>query len=97
MDASYSTNPFADSQFRDHLNINYAPSDPLHSLSPSTHEAELTRLEALIHDLNILRDLTKNYIQSHRALISHPRRLLQDLVESIFLGCLPAVPTITPC
>ncbi|KAJ6530244.1 hypothetical protein B0H19DRAFT_1192570 [Mycena capillaripes] len=81
-----------ESPFRQHFNTNYAPTDAeidrirVH-LAP--HEAELARLEALIRDLTAQRDRVKDHVDSHRALISHPRRLPQDLIEQIFLSCLP--------
>ncbi|KAJ6530266.1 hypothetical protein B0H19DRAFT_904173, partial [Mycena capillaripes] len=81
-----------ESPFRQHLNTNYAPTDAeidriRAHLAP--HEAELARLEALIRDLTAQRDRVKDHVDSHRALISHPRRLPQDLIEQIFLACLP--------
>ncbi|KAJ7653131.1 hypothetical protein DFH06DRAFT_1093353 [Mycena polygramma] len=82
-----------ESPFREYLNTNYVPSDAeilriRAHLEP--HEAELARLELLIHDLTIQRDRVKDYIDSHRPLVSYPRRLPQDVVEQIFLACLPA-------
>ncbi|KAK6996913.1 hypothetical protein R3P38DRAFT_1948038 [Favolaschia claudopus] len=81
-----------ESPFKSHLYTNYIPTDPEISqigthLLP--HEAELARLDALIQDLCAQRDRVKNYVDSHKALISHPRRLPQDILEEIFLACLP--------
>ncbi|KAK6977588.1 hypothetical protein R3P38DRAFT_3295170 [Favolaschia claudopus] len=81
-----------ESPFKSHINTNYIPTDPEISqirghLVP--HEAELVRLDALIQDLCAQRDRVKDYVESHKALISHPRRLPQDIVEEIFLACLP--------
>ncbi|KAK7001459.1 hypothetical protein R3P38DRAFT_2558783, partial [Favolaschia claudopus] len=71
----------------------YIPTDPEISQIHAQlllHEAELTRLEALIQDLCAQRDRVKDYLHSHKALISLPRRLPQDILEEIFLACLPA-------
>ncbi|KAK7001454.1 hypothetical protein R3P38DRAFT_2731235 [Favolaschia claudopus] len=81
-----------ESPFKSHLNTNYIPTDLEISqirahLLP--HEAELARLDTLIRDLCAQRDRVKNYVESHKALISHPRRLPQDVLEEIFLACLP--------
>ncbi|KAF7343948.1 hypothetical protein MVEN_01683600 [Mycena venus] len=80
------------SPFRGYLNTNYIPTDAeidhiRAHLAP--HETELARLTALIHDLTVQRDQIRDYIVSHRALISQPRRLPQDVLEEIFLACLP--------
>ncbi|KAJ7615649.1 hypothetical protein DFH06DRAFT_1307255 [Mycena polygramma] len=53
------------------------------------HEAESARLDSLVRELTVQRERVKDHIQSHRALISLPRRLPQDLLEQIFLACLP--------
>ncbi|KAF7368801.1 hypothetical protein MVEN_00205200 [Mycena venus] len=88
-----------ESPFRERFNTNYVPEDAeiqriRSHLAP--HEAELARLESLIRDLNVQikaltvqRDRVKDYIDPHRAIISHPRRLPQDILEQIFLACLP--------
>lgn len=81
-----------ESPFREHFNTNYVPTDAeieriRAHLIP--HENELARLESLIDDLIIQRNQIRDYIEPHRALISHPRRLPQDVVEQIFLACLP--------
>ncbi|KAK7001452.1 hypothetical protein R3P38DRAFT_3049202 [Favolaschia claudopus] len=81
-----------ESPFKSQINTNYIPTDPEISqirahLLP--HEAELARLDALIQDLCAQRDRVKDYVDSHKALISHPRRLPQDILEEIFLACLP--------
>ncbi|KAK7001472.1 hypothetical protein R3P38DRAFT_3049321 [Favolaschia claudopus] len=80
------------SPFHQHLHTNYIPTDAeigairAHLLP---HEAELARLDALIRDLSSQRDRVKRYVASHQALISHPRRLPQDIIEEIFLASLP--------
>ncbi|KAJ7140685.1 hypothetical protein C8R44DRAFT_537561, partial [Mycena epipterygia] len=50
---------------------------------------ELTRLESLISDLSAQRDQLKDYIDSHRALTSPARRVPLNIVQDIFLACLP--------
>ncbi|KAK7001467.1 hypothetical protein R3P38DRAFT_2649607 [Favolaschia claudopus] len=81
-----------ESPFQSHLKTNYIPTDPEISqirahLLP--HEAEVARLDALIQDLCAQRERMKDYVDSHRALISHPRRLPQEILEEIFIACLP--------
>ncbi|KAK6977586.1 hypothetical protein R3P38DRAFT_3123704 [Favolaschia claudopus] len=81
-----------ESPFQSHLYTNYIPTDPEISqirahLVP--HEAELVHLDALIQDLCAQRVRVKAYLDSYKALISHPRRLPQDILEEIFLACLP--------
>ncbi|KAF7376929.1 F-box domain-containing protein [Mycena sanguinolenta] len=87
-----STDWVLQSPFREHFNTNYVPTDTeieriRAHLVP--HDAELARLEALIRELTAQRDRVKEYIEPHRALISHPRRLPQDIIEEIFLRYLP--------
>ncbi|KAJ7151790.1 hypothetical protein C8R43DRAFT_1004385 [Mycena crocata] len=81
-----------ESPFKEHLNTNYIPTDSeiedIHSHLVS-HEAELERLNALLSDLSAQRDRLQDYVDSHKALISHARRLPQDILEIIFLECLP--------
>ncbi|KAF8197826.1 hypothetical protein K438DRAFT_1672658 [Mycena galopus ATCC 62051] len=81
-----------ESPFRERFNTNYVPSDveiDLIRAHLAPHEAELVRLESLIRDLTVQRDRVKAHIDSHKALISQPRRLPQDVIEQIFLACLP--------
>ncbi|KAJ7629863.1 hypothetical protein B0H17DRAFT_867535, partial [Mycena rosella] len=47
-------------------------------------------LEALIRDLSDQREKTLAYIDAHQALISPARRLPRDIVQEIFLACLPS-------
>ncbi|KAJ6518320.1 hypothetical protein C8R47DRAFT_1000197 [Mycena vitilis] len=80
--------------FRQHFNTNYVPSDSEIERIRTylvAHEAELARLDSLIGELAIRREQVKSHIQSHKALISHPRRLPQDIVEQVFLACLPTL------
>ncbi|KAJ6468065.1 hypothetical protein C8R47DRAFT_1055881 [Mycena vitilis] len=88
----YNPSSFAESPFREYFHTNYVPTDAeieqirVH-LVP--HETELARLESLIQELTEQRDRVTRYIEPHKSLISHPRRLPQDVVEQIFLACLP--------
>ncbi|KAK6980686.1 hypothetical protein R3P38DRAFT_3376633 [Favolaschia claudopus] len=80
------------SPYFEHINTNYIPTDTqvadirVH-LEP--HEAELIRLESLIEQLTLQRNRVRDYILPHRALISHPRRLPPEILEEMFVQCLP--------
>ncbi|KAJ6594642.1 hypothetical protein B0H19DRAFT_918190, partial [Mycena capillaripes] len=50
---------------------------------------ELARLDEQIHELSTQRDQIQAYVDSHKALISYPRRLPHDILREIFLACLP--------
>ncbi|KAJ7153889.1 hypothetical protein C8R43DRAFT_1001434 [Mycena crocata] len=50
---------------------------------------ELSRLDALILDFSAQRDRVRESIESHRALIAPIRRLPDDIVQEVFLACLP--------
>ncbi|KAJ7457805.1 hypothetical protein FB451DRAFT_1274251 [Mycena latifolia] len=81
-----------ESPFSQHFSTNYLPTDTeieLIRAHLTPHEASLQRLEGLIRTLTAQRDRVKDYIAPYKALISHPRRLPYDLVEQIFLACLP--------
>ncbi|KAJ7604541.1 hypothetical protein FB45DRAFT_956460 [Roridomyces roridus] len=78
--------------FVEHLHTNYVPTEPeidlIHThLAP--YVAELARLESLIRDLSAQRDRIKAYVEPYRALASQGRRIPQELLEQIFLDCLP--------
>ncbi|KAK7032673.1 hypothetical protein R3P38DRAFT_3264701 [Favolaschia claudopus] len=82
----------SDSPFHEHLHTNYIPTDAgigqiRGHLMP--HEEELARLDALIRDLSTKRGRIKGYIDAHKALVSHPRRLPPELLQKIFVQCLP--------
>ncbi|KAF7328487.1 hypothetical protein MVEN_02535600 [Mycena venus] len=100
-DSSHKPNSisFMESPFHKHFDTNYVPSD-LEIERIRAHlrpyEAELERLESLIRELTTQRDRLKTYIEPHKALISHPRRLPWDLVETIFIACLPSQCTMSP-
>ncbi|KAJ6487132.1 hypothetical protein C8R47DRAFT_516041 [Mycena vitilis] len=76
-----------ESPFAEYLGTNYVPTgteiERIRAyLGP--HEAELARLSSLVREL-------KDHIQSHRTLVSHSRRLPQDILEQVFLACLPTL------
>ncbi|KAJ7149772.1 hypothetical protein C8R43DRAFT_856842, partial [Mycena crocata] len=82
-----------ESPFAQHLQTNYIPPGAEVSqirayLVP--HTEELTRLDSLIHALCQKRTALASYIESHKALVSPARRLPRDIVEQIFIACLPA-------
>ncbi|KAJ7771552.1 hypothetical protein B0H16DRAFT_1513875 [Mycena metata] len=81
-----------ESVFLDRLRTNYAPSDEeieriQNYLDLQTKEFD--RLKKLIQNLCSERDKIGDYLDSHKALISLPRRLPRDIVQEIFLACLP--------
>ncbi|KAJ6494268.1 hypothetical protein C8R45DRAFT_987781 [Mycena sanguinolenta] len=86
------TDPSMQSPFSEHFNTNHVPTDvEIEQIRAHLvpHEAEFARLEALIQELAAQRDRVKEYIEPHRALISHARRLPQEIVEEVFWNCLP--------
>ncbi|KAJ7657363.1 hypothetical protein DFH06DRAFT_1198048 [Mycena polygramma] len=82
-----------DSPFSGRLHTNYVPSAAEVAsikIDLVSHSSELERLDALIQDLTTQRSRVQSYIDSHSALISPARRLPRDIVEAIFLACLPS-------
>jgi hypothetical protein len=80
------------SLFTPRFNTNYVPSDEeIERIRADlvSHSQELARIDERICELSAARDRIKDYINSHRALISHPRRLPPDVVREIFVACLP--------
>ncbi|KAF7360255.1 hypothetical protein MVEN_00754500 [Mycena venus] len=74
------------------FNTNYVPSDKEIEFIQAdlvSRSEELTRIEERILELSAQRNKIQAYIDSHRALISHPRRLPSDIVREIFVACLP--------
>ncbi|KAJ7771572.1 hypothetical protein B0H16DRAFT_1364181 [Mycena metata] len=81
-----------EAEFLDRLYTNYIPSDEeIERIQTdlTLKAAEFGRLDKLIQSLCIERDKIGAYLDSHKALISHPRRLPRDIVQEIFLACLP--------
>lgn len=81
-----------ESPFAQYLHANYAPSDSELKYIRShliPHAREVVRLDALIADLSAKRAKAQAYIDVHKALLSPARRLPPDVVQEIFLACLP--------
>ncbi|KAJ6485385.1 hypothetical protein C8R47DRAFT_537908 [Mycena vitilis] len=80
------------SPFAQHLNTNYVPTESEVKEICSHLESytlEVSRLEALIEDLSKQRQKALNYIAAYEALVSTARRMPQDVVQEVFLACLP--------
>ncbi|KAF7346554.1 hypothetical protein MSAN_01883500 [Mycena sanguinolenta] len=81
-----------DSPFSHHFNTNYAPSNEEIQIIQKdlvSRAQELAQIDARISELSAQRDKIQAYIDSHKALVSHPRRLPPDIVREIFVACLP--------
>ena len=88
-----------DSPFSLVLDTNYIPTDaearqiqnllsqPISSISRL--DSEISRMQAIIKDMSLTRDKLRNYVVSHRALLSPVRRLPPEVVAEIFVHCLP--------
>ncbi|KAJ7823970.1 hypothetical protein B0H14DRAFT_3729531 [Mycena olivaceomarginata] len=75
------------------INTNYIPSDEevdFIRIELVSHTQELARIDERIRELSAQRDQIQAYIDTHKALISHPRRLPVDILREIFIACLPA-------
>ncbi|KAJ7359300.1 hypothetical protein DFH08DRAFT_931866 [Mycena albidolilacea] len=82
-----------ESRFSHRFNTNYVPSDEeIECIQTDlvSHTQELARIDERIRELSAQRDQIQAYIGSHKALISHPRRLPVDILREIFVACLPA-------
>ncbi|KAJ7892798.1 hypothetical protein B0H14DRAFT_958222 [Mycena olivaceomarginata] len=82
-----------ESRFSHRFNTNYVPSDEeIECIRTDlvSHTQELARIDERIRELSAQRDQIQAYIGSHKALISHPRRLPVDILREIFVACLPA-------
>ncbi|KAJ7466916.1 hypothetical protein FB451DRAFT_1259514 [Mycena latifolia] len=80
------------SPFTHHLYTNYVPpSEDIERIRADliSHVEQLKQIENAIRDLSAQRNEIEAYIESHRALISYPRRLPRDIIQEIFLACLP--------
>ncbi|KAK6996954.1 hypothetical protein R3P38DRAFT_3068799 [Favolaschia claudopus] len=81
-----------DSRFTHHFGTNYVPTDEeIEEIGADLlcRTEELTRIDGRIRELSEQRDKLLAYIEPRQALISHPRRLPSDILEAIFLACLP--------
>ncbi|KAJ7133613.1 hypothetical protein C8R44DRAFT_772740 [Mycena epipterygia] len=85
--------------FADKVYTNYVPSDaeideirtllaePLDELARL--DCKIREIQAVLHYLKIKHRLLKDGIDNHKALISPMRRLPQEILQEIFLACLP--------
>ncbi|KAJ6508525.1 hypothetical protein C8R45DRAFT_967719 [Mycena sanguinolenta] len=81
-----------ESPFSSHFNTNYVPSsEEIEAIGADllSRAKELAQIDARLRELGTQRDKIQAYIDSHKALISHPRRLPPDIVREVFLACLP--------
>ncbi|TFK42141.1 hypothetical protein BDQ12DRAFT_677686 [Crucibulum laeve] len=89
----------SESEFASRLHTNYVPSDGEISqikqllVKPQMEllalEKEIQRFQGLLNNLFLKRDALQGMLKAHEALISFPRRLPQDILQEIFLHCLP--------
>ncbi|KAJ6515541.1 hypothetical protein C8R45DRAFT_1140019 [Mycena sanguinolenta] len=81
-----------ESPFSHLFSINYTPTDEevRHiRIDLISRAEELARIEERLRELSSQRDQLQVYIDSHKALISSPRRLPPDIVREIFVACVP--------
>ncbi|KAJ6622567.1 hypothetical protein B0H10DRAFT_1787781 [Mycena sp. CBHHK59/15] len=80
------------SRFMDRLNTNFVPSDPeleeIRSFLTNPLN-ELARLDAQIADMHARRKMLTEMIDAHKALLSPMRRVPHDVLQEIFISCLP--------
>ncbi|KAF8968698.1 hypothetical protein BDZ97DRAFT_1654581, partial [Flammula alnicola] len=75
------------------LGTNFVPSDAEvqqikeYLISPT---AELARLDIELEELKLRRQRVYTHIQGYKALISPARRLPREILEEIFICCLPS-------
>ncbi|TFK37591.1 hypothetical protein BDQ12DRAFT_684939 [Crucibulum laeve] len=89
-----------ESPFTRHIRTNFIPSDAemkeIQGLLPKPMErllyleTEITRLEDILGKLYSERDSLSETVEGHKALLSHARRLPDDILREIFVWCLPA-------
>ncbi|TFK30994.1 hypothetical protein BDQ12DRAFT_571226, partial [Crucibulum laeve] len=53
-------------------------------------EKQLAEIQLSLEQLTLKRDSLRKSVESHRALISPARRLPGDIIQEIFLRCLPS-------
>ncbi|KAJ7857884.1 hypothetical protein B0H13DRAFT_1155056 [Mycena leptocephala] len=92
------------SPFAPQLGTNYCPTDEevleIQSLlvQPTLRlkrlDDEIADLQKAIDKLAEERESLGTYVAAHRALISPVRRLPSDIVQEIFIACLPATVTV---
>ncbi|KAF7355610.1 F-box domain-containing protein [Mycena sanguinolenta] len=80
------------SPFSHLFSTNYVPTDEeVHHIRIDliSRTEELARLNERLRELSAQREQLQSYVDSHRALISSPRRLPPEIVREIFIACLP--------
>ncbi|KAJ6480858.1 hypothetical protein C8R45DRAFT_316874 [Mycena sanguinolenta] len=87
------------SPFASHLGTNYCPQDDEvaqikslliePSLKLKSLDEEIAVLHKALEKLTEERDTLNTYVEAHKSLLSPFRRLPRDIVEVIFLACLP--------
>lgn len=85
--------------FAGKLHTNYVPQGPevdeIHQVIAeplkeiSQLNEKILRLQATINDLSRRRDELSKFVEDHRVLLSGVRRLPEELIQQIFLHCLP--------
>ncbi|TFK36708.1 hypothetical protein BDQ12DRAFT_713970 [Crucibulum laeve] len=89
-----------ESPFKEKLGTSYVPSvseiDEIKSYISSSlkvqleiTEAEISRTQLILDKLNLQRTSLLESVQAHQCLISPTRRLPSDIIQEIFLQCLP--------
>ncbi|KAF8989742.1 hypothetical protein BDQ17DRAFT_1205824, partial [Cyathus striatus] len=88
-----------DSSFQHHIGTNYVPSieetrkikDFLEKSAKEVHtiDNEINQLQQQLDLLQDKRSKVLDLVEPYRALISPARRLSRDILEEIFLACLP--------
>ncbi|KAK6972085.1 hypothetical protein R3P38DRAFT_3297130 [Favolaschia claudopus] len=89
---SFESPSFIESPFSHCFGTNYVPTDEETDqirADLTSHTQELARIDERIRELSEQRERIQAYITPHKALISYPRRLPLDILEAIFLECLP--------
>ncbi|KAJ6498733.1 hypothetical protein C8R45DRAFT_93465 [Mycena sanguinolenta] len=87
------------SPFASHLGTNYCPQDEEITqikallnqpcLRLKSIEQEMALIQKALDKLTAERDALEAYVDAHKALLSPVRRLPRDIIETIFLACLP--------
>jgi hypothetical protein len=91
--------PSTNSPFTGRFGTNYAPTDDeLEQIAQllvepldqrNVLDAEISRLQRVIDELSVKRNLLTEFITSHQTLLSPIRRIPLDVLREIFVRCLP--------